>query len=197
MLSQADWTSFHDRHFSSTSVNHFTEHFLGPAEDTVESKEEDDELGYYPDGVKRTLTDEQIAIFRHSEIEAILRARRHAEEMKDGDDGALPTPQSLDEGAPTEDKEEGEMEDGEVENNAPAPKKGQKKRGKLSEKRQQKAQHARDKGWYKKNIKPDLRKRTWDMVEDGGGDLQYDEEEGGSASVAPSAPQRRRISYDD
>ena len=37
--------------------------------------EDDDGLGYYPDGVKRTLTDEQIAIFRHSEIHALLRER--------------------------------------------------------------------------------------------------------------------------
>ena len=36
----------------------------------------DDGLGYYPDGTKRTLTDEQIAMFRHSEIQSILRKRR-------------------------------------------------------------------------------------------------------------------------
>ena len=34
---------------------------------------EDDELGYYEDGVKRTLTDEQIEMFRHSEMEQLLR----------------------------------------------------------------------------------------------------------------------------
>jgi hypothetical protein len=34
--------------------------------------EEDDDLGYYEDGVKRTLTDTQISIFRHSEIQRIL-----------------------------------------------------------------------------------------------------------------------------
>ena len=34
--------------------------------------EEDNGLGYYPDGVKRTLTDAQIAIFRHSEIQGML-----------------------------------------------------------------------------------------------------------------------------
>ncbi|KAH7408275.1 hypothetical protein DE146DRAFT_629205 [Phaeosphaeria sp. MPI-PUGE-AT-0046c] len=39
-------------------------------------EEEDDGLGYYSDGTKRTLTDEQIAMFRHSEIQAILRKRR-------------------------------------------------------------------------------------------------------------------------
>lgn len=38
--------------------------------------EADDGLGYYDDGVKRTLTDEQIAIFRHSEIQTLLRERR-------------------------------------------------------------------------------------------------------------------------
>jgi hypothetical protein len=33
-------------------------------------------LGYYPDGAERTLTDEQIAMFRHSEIQRIIRERR-------------------------------------------------------------------------------------------------------------------------
>lgn len=43
---------------------------------------EDDGLGYYDDGVKRTLTDEQIAIFRHSELEASAREKRHQEEAR-------------------------------------------------------------------------------------------------------------------
>ncbi|KAK5135371.1 hypothetical protein LTR08_005313 [Meristemomyces frigidus] len=38
--------------------------------------EHDDGLGYYDDGAKRTLTDAQIAIFRHSEIEELLREER-------------------------------------------------------------------------------------------------------------------------
>lgn len=46
--------------------------------------EEQDDLGYYPDGTKRTLTDEQIAMFRHSEIRAILRKRRLQRESGDG-----------------------------------------------------------------------------------------------------------------
>lgn len=38
------------------------------------------ELGYYDDGAKRTLTDGQIAMFRHSEIQGHLRdQRRNAE----------------------------------------------------------------------------------------------------------------------
>ena len=35
--------------------------------------EENDELGYYNDGAKRTLTDEQIQMFRHSEMEQLIR----------------------------------------------------------------------------------------------------------------------------
>ncbi|KAL1954710.1 hypothetical protein VTO42DRAFT_814 [Malbranchea cinnamomea] len=47
--------------------------------------DDDDGLGYYTDGVKRTLTDEQIEIFRHSEIQRLLHERRlkaRAEEDK-------------------------------------------------------------------------------------------------------------------
>ena len=44
---------------------------------------EEDDLGYYPDGVKRTLTDDQIAMFRHSEIYSILRERQvHKENLE-------------------------------------------------------------------------------------------------------------------
>ena len=41
---------------------------------------DEDGLGYYPDGVKRTLTDQQIAIFRHSEIQGLLRERRRKQQ---------------------------------------------------------------------------------------------------------------------
>jgi hypothetical protein len=34
-------------------------------------------LGYYTDGTKRTLTDEQIAIFRHSEIQELVKLYRN------------------------------------------------------------------------------------------------------------------------
>ena len=44
--------------------------------EAAEEVEEEDDLGYYPNGVKRTLTDEQIAMFRHSEIYAIIRQRQ-------------------------------------------------------------------------------------------------------------------------
>lgn len=47
----------------------------------------DDGLGYYDDGVKRTLTDEQIEMFRHSELQQLLRKRRlQADEEAEEDD---------------------------------------------------------------------------------------------------------------
>lgn len=64
--------------------------------------EEGDDLGYYPDGTKRTLTDDQIAMFRHTEIYSILRERqvRQENEEADGDEqrdhlasGATATPE--------------------------------------------------------------------------------------------------------
>ena len=56
----------------STEVHHF-------------KSEDEDCLGYYPDGNKRTLTDDQIAMFRHSEIYAILRQNQIREENAEAD----------------------------------------------------------------------------------------------------------------
>ncbi|MCJ1374758.1 hypothetical protein MMC20_005990 [Loxospora ochrophaea] len=44
-------------------------------EHAEEDVDKDDGLGYYSDGAKRTLTDEQVAIFRHSEIQSLLREK--------------------------------------------------------------------------------------------------------------------------
>ena len=54
------------------------------------SQDEGDDLGYYPDGNKRTLTDDQIAMFRHSEIYSVLRGQQVREENKlaEGDNGS-------------------------------------------------------------------------------------------------------------
>ena len=46
---------------------------------------EDNSLGYYPDGTRRTLTDEQIAMFRHSEIYSIVRARQVRKENQEAE----------------------------------------------------------------------------------------------------------------
>ena len=54
-------------------------------------EEWNDDLGYYPDGNKRTLTDDQIAMFRHSEIYSIIRERQIRKENIEAEGGELPT----------------------------------------------------------------------------------------------------------
>lgn len=74
---------FHDKHFASLSAG--TSNRQHDAHVDHEEKYGDDDLGYYPDGVKRTLTDDQIAMFRHSEIQTLLRERRRKRENSEGD----------------------------------------------------------------------------------------------------------------
>ena len=55
--------------------------------------------------------------------------------------------------------------------------------------------NAKKKWKSRANTKPDLRKRTWDVVETGLDSLDYGDMEN-TASAGPAA-QRRRITYDD
>ncbi|KAH6669407.1 hypothetical protein B0J14DRAFT_619356 [Halenospora varia] len=206
-ISPEELSSFHAAHFSTTSANHFAHHFLGPVDEEYveeeyyeEEYEEDDGLGWYEDGVKRTLTDEQIQIFRHSEIEALLRERRHIAE-NGGKESSTPTAQLDVE--PTVD--EGEFEDGQLEessintpsSNANTSNEVKKKKKKNKKKKNQNQNNGGQKSFYKQNVKPDLRKRTWDVVETGLGNLDYDEVDSAGASASSRPTQRRKISYDD
>ncbi|KAK0632989.1 hypothetical protein B0T14DRAFT_533277 [Immersiella caudata] len=182
-ISEAEMNAFHDAHFLRPSTEHFTAHFFRPEktnhhhdvlaadeDEYFEDEEQDDGLGYYHDGVKRTLTDEQIAIFRHSEIEALRRSRESTKIRK----ATVPE---------TEAGEEGELSEGEVSSStlAVAVKKKQKRR----------------RGKKKSDEEPvDLRKRTWDVVEAGLATLDYGEEED-EQPAQENAAQRQRISYDD
>ena len=87
---QEDLCNFHSRVFGSPAPKNLIQSVQRPhnevaCEDT--SQVEDDDLGYYPDGVKRTLTDDQIAIFRHSEIYSILRERQVRKENLEAEGG--------------------------------------------------------------------------------------------------------------
>lgn len=74
-----DLHAFQAKHFSLPGfLPHLslTGEQLDIEEEEEKEEKEEDSLGYYADGVKRTLTDEQIQIFRHSEIYSLLRARQ-------------------------------------------------------------------------------------------------------------------------
>ncbi|RBQ89936.1 hypothetical protein VDGD_01030 [Verticillium dahliae] len=164
-ISHHELVAFHEAHFSHSAIGGFTSDFLNPQREASqihnlddaepELQDDDDGLGYYDDGVKRTLTDEQIAIFRHSELEAL---RRKGEKL----------PVIVDQASGNE-AEDGEVEDGgnATSNAKPTPTASsgagkKKKKGKNS---------ARSKPY---EPKPDLRKRTWDIVETGLDTLEYD-----------------------
>ncbi|CRK46506.1 hypothetical protein BN1723_016677 [Verticillium longisporum] len=164
-ISHHELVAFHEAHFSHSAIGGFTSDFLNPQREASqihnlddaepELQDDDDGLGYYDDGVKRTLTDEQIAMFRHSELEAL---RRKGEKL----------PVIVDQASGNE-AEDGEVEDGgnATSNAKPTPTASsgagkKKKKGKKS---------ARSKPY---EPKPDLRKRTWDIVETGLDTLEYD-----------------------
>jgi Protein of unknown function (DUF3807) len=79
---------FHEHHFPSQPLPPLSHPTLGfSSSDALDELEnpllDDDLLGHYDDGVKRTLSDDQVAIFRHTEIQESLRRRRER-------DGPLP-----------------------------------------------------------------------------------------------------------
>ncbi|KAE8153740.1 hypothetical protein BDV25DRAFT_18709 [Aspergillus avenaceus] len=78
-----DLQAFQAKHFPNSDIAGSTYAYNEHVTDAF--ADEEDSLGYYPDGVRRTLTDEQIEIFRHSEIHALLREKQlREEEMAQG-----------------------------------------------------------------------------------------------------------------
>ncbi|PSK42446.1 hypothetical protein B9Z65_4360 [Elsinoe australis] len=71
-VTEEDLYAFHSKHFpcSHPPRQLFTSDGY--------TEQDEDGLGWYPDGVKRTITDEQVAIFRHSEVFKVIREREIA-----------------------------------------------------------------------------------------------------------------------
>lgn len=72
----------------SFHIDHFAGQVVPDIQPTNQNDETENEpaiadLGLYPDGVRRTLTDEQVAMFRHSEIQRLLAERRRKKETED------------------------------------------------------------------------------------------------------------------
>jgi hypothetical protein len=149
---QEDFAAFHEAHFSGNATAHFAGTFMKPgsaaaaAADFEEEDPDDDGLGYYDDGVKRTLTDEQIEIFRHSELQQLRKA-----EEKKAAKATSPT---------TDDGEVAEGQDMRSHGNSSSNNGPKRKKRKMNK--------------APREPKPDLRKRTWDVVEAGLDTLDYD-----------------------
>lgn len=155
-ISSDELLNFHQSHFSNEAVTDFGQGFtsLPPQEvsedqlyeEWVEEEEEDDGLGYYEDGVKRTLTDEQIEIFRHSELRELERQREKQAQAKSG----TPRDASINE------------------THAASPHGSSALTSSRGKKKKKKSKAVNQ------EPKPDLRKRTWDVVEAGLDSLDYD-----------------------
>lgn len=74
-------TQFHLQHFPNQEVPTIKASQTSDTEPPAPLSSDD--LGFYPDGTRRTLTDEQIALFRHSEIQRLLANRRRQNEAKE------------------------------------------------------------------------------------------------------------------
>jgi hypothetical protein len=185
-VTQTELQSFYNSHFGLEATAHFQEGFICPAghdDPTIEPEqgydEDDDGLGYYPDGVKRTLTDEQIAIFRHSEIETLRREqeghgdtlKRKSRDRSPGPNGNIKpnngpkgntNPNSSDTSGPSTTS----TKSNEQTHQSPSVNTTEINEGSNNTKRKKKA---------RREPKPDLRKRTWDVVDKGLDSLNYDD----------------------
>lgn len=209
-ISQTELNSFRDEHFGQAAVHDFSVNYLPhhtqngadpsihPREDEdnyehYEEQEDDEGLGYYEDGVKRTLTDEQIAIFRHSELEALRRTAE--EQFIDSKSTALGTAASSTNRTSEPVSFVKSAVDLPSEDDLPPPETHAAACGSMHKKKKR----TRTNKARVESEKPDLRKRTWDVV-DAGPDLgSLDYGDGGSQpgpSAASRPTQRRHISYE-
>ncbi|KAH6990850.1 hypothetical protein BKA56DRAFT_667376 [Ilyonectria sp. MPI-CAGE-AT-0026] len=161
-ISEDDLFSFHEKHFSQAAIASFGGTFMDRSGEhqsysdmTYDTWEEDDDLGYYEDGVKRTLTDAQIEIFRHSELEALRKEQEKQSSVK--------ATTSSDEAMELSDDKTTNAQPSVGPSNLPSTLRGNKKKKKKGAKRGRPVEP-----------KPDLRKRTWDVVDKGLDSLDYD-----------------------
>lgn len=117
-------------------------------------------------------------MFRHSEIQTILRDRCYAAEARSSNPSRS-TSTSTPDSASYDGYEEGEqVEEAE-------------KQGKTRHRNRKKKNNR------ERVVKPDLRKRTWDMVDQGVASLSYEDTESKATSSRNEGPQRKRVSYED
>ncbi|KAL5621301.1 hypothetical protein BROUX41_006771 [Berkeleyomyces rouxiae] len=187
-ITLSELKQFHDELFSPASVAAFGADFVPPKpqmgdisthsyenDDEYAAMDEDhDDLGYYPDGTQRTLTDEQVRIFRQSELKEMLKnwqkrkatAEIHGVEPVFSVSDPARDKKSAKASVPVSavDAGDGANDDGETSDSAATPSDQSKKRKKIKT----------GASGPRKEPKPDLRKRTWDVVDTGLDSLEYD-----------------------
>lgn len=72
---------FHQQHFLGQAIPDIQP--LSNDNVCVEIEQSSADLGFYEDGVRRTLTDAQVAMFRHSEVQRLLSERRRQKELEE------------------------------------------------------------------------------------------------------------------
>ncbi|EQK98495.1 hypothetical protein OCS_05793 [Ophiocordyceps sinensis CO18] len=157
-IEQADLVAFFQNHLSADAVANFGQTFQNPAafqqnfdQAEIYDYAEEDDLGYYDDGVKRTLTDEQIEMFRLAELREARRKQERAQSRN-----------------PRSTKAQDESND-EANNSQPCRQgSGLPRSARVSKNKKRGGLKPRH------EPKPDLRKRTWDVVEPGLDTLEYD-----------------------
>ncbi|KAF2467568.1 uncharacterized protein BDR25DRAFT_344918 [Lindgomyces ingoldianus] len=90
---QDDLRSFHTKHFPTAPLP--TQFFYGAETPEAIDQSYGDGLGYYKDGVKRTLTDDDIAFLRRSEVMQILRERRRRRDVSRSPEPDFPVQQQV------------------------------------------------------------------------------------------------------
>ena len=91
IFTQHDLLAFHSRvygkPFTSSTRATVLDHLISGSCAFGRAEGDEDMLGHYEDGTKRTLTDEQIAMFRHTEIQTILQTQRQQRDsQRSGDE---------------------------------------------------------------------------------------------------------------
>ncbi|OLL27109.1 hypothetical protein NEOLI_003094 [Neolecta irregularis DAH-3] len=105
-ISNKDLLGFHQSHFGQAAQTVFADYLAGqqldPLMDDTEFLDAEVDAVYYPDGVRRTLTDEQIEMFRWSEEQAIIRRNiKEAEAKANNDNNTIKTMASSIEKSPS------------------------------------------------------------------------------------------------
>jgi hypothetical protein len=127
-------------------------------------------------------------MFRHTEIETLLKGKRRSDEAKANATLDLER-ETIEDPQPQDASSAGAQ----ISETPLIPSEARPSFSMKSSTEDQK----KKKSHFKRNVKPDLRKRTWDQVDSGLETLDYEEDIAQPSQKRHAGPQRRTVSYDD